>query len=274
MTTSGLTSNIPRLCLIGFFMLKRLLILSFICLFVFLLVHLVPGEARGDESAGKSSFSSVSQSIVFPDPEVRPSPIVDRYGILEMPHRYAVKFVKYPGSLGRLETYEKVGDRYIMRHTYTADYPKEGTKSSPWDMKTVGGNVVRYIYRTTHSGMNGRDKNGESFGVYKVSFPMPHDVEPLIKAGKIPESYVNKIPIINYRGPEGNQMLYPHPESIVGANIVLHTARKGSRGCMMVENEAMSRLYHEDLITENDKEIIPLVIYDEDVIAPPIGELF
>lgn len=35
----------------------------------------------------------------------------------------------------------------------------------------------------------------------------------------------------------------------------------------------MSRLYHEDLVTENDQEIIPFVIYDEDVQAPPIGQL-
>ena len=43
--------------------------------------------------------------------------------------------------------------------------------------------------------------------------------------------------------------------------------------CIMVPNEAMSRLYHEDLVTENDQEIIPFIIYDEDVIAPPIGQL-
>ncbi len=242
----------------------------------------MPGEVKGDEEImeKQESYSAILVSeakekiVTFFEKKEGPSPIVDRYGILKMPHQYAVKFVKYHGSIGRLETYKKIGDEYVMQHTYTADYPKEGPKQSPWDMRTVGGNTIRYLYRTTRSGMNGWNKDREHFGVYKVSFPMPHDVEPLIEAGRLPESYVNKIPIINYRGSEGNQMLYPHPESAVGANIVLHTARKGSRGCIMVPNEAMSQLYHEDLVTENDQEIIPFVIYDEWVEAPPIGQLF
>ena len=35
----------------------------------------------------------------------------------------------------------------------------------------------------------------------------------------------------------------------------------------------MSFLYHEDLVTENDQEIIPFIIYDEDVVAPPTGRI-
>ena len=54
---------------------------------------------------------------------------------------------------------------------------------------------------------------------------------------------------------------------------MLHTKNRGSRGCINIENDEMSFMYHSDLVTENDKEIIPLVIYDEGVDAPPIGVL-
>lgn len=263
-------------------MLKKLITLGIIGVLIFFLTRLTPGEAKGDEERmeKQESYATIlanetkEKVLTFLKKEQAPSSIVDRYGILKMPHQYAVKFVKYSGSIGRLETYKKISDEYVMQHTYTADYPKEGPKQSPWDMRTAGGNTIRYLYRTTRSGMNGWDKNREHFGVYKVSFPMPHDLEPLLKAGKISEAQYNKIPIINYQGSKGGKMLYPHPKSAVGADIVLHTAKRGSRGCIMVENEAMSRLYHEDLVTENDQEIIPFVIYDEDVVAPPIGELF
>ena len=161
-----------------------------------------------------------------------------------------------------------------MQHTYTTSYRKEGEKTKYSDLKSPGGKVIRYLYRTTRSGMNGRDKDGNKFGVYKVSYPMPHDALPHLLAGRINIHQYNKIPTINYQGSGENRMLYPHPTSYMGANIVLHTKRKGSRGCINIPNEAMSRLYHEDLVTENDKEIIPFVIYDEDVIAPPIGQLF
>jgi len=200
--------------------------------------------------------------------------IVDLYGILDQPHRYAVKMVKYPGAKGRMETYEKVDGEYIMRHTYTLTYRREGPKTNYGDLKSPGGNVIRYLYRTTKSSMNGWDKNGEKFGVYKVSFPMPHDALPHLMAGRITPYQYNKIPTINWKGEGENRMLYPHPPSYMGADIVLHTKRWGSRGCINIENEAMSYFYHHDIVTENDKEIIPLVIYDEDVIAPPIGELF
>jgi len=61
---------------------------------------------------------------------------------------------------------------------------------------------------------------------------------------------------------------------MLGADILIHTKRWGSAGCVNVENEEMSYLYNEDLVTENDKEIIPLIIYDEEVVAPPMGQLF
>src|SRR3989338_2700747 len=35
--------------------------------------------------------------------------IVDSYGILNLPHRYAVKLVKFPGATGQLETYKREG---------------------------------------------------------------------------------------------------------------------------------------------------------------------
>jgi len=173
-----------------------------------------------------------------------------------------------------METYEKTDDGYRLRHIYPITYRKEGQKTRYGDLKSPGGNVVRYMYRTRRSGMNGWDKNGNPFGVYKISYPMPHDALPHLMAGRITEAQYNKIPAINWKGEGENRMLYPHPHSYMGADIVLHTARKGSRGCLNIENEQMSFFYHEDLVTENDKEIIPLVIYDEEVIAPPVGDLF
>lgn len=197
--------------------------------------------------------------------------IEDYYGILDLPHRYAVKMVKEPGAVGRLETYRKEGDNYILQNTYDISYRKEGEKSRYGDLKTIGGHVVRYLYRTTRSSMNGWDKDGEPFGVFKTSFPMPHDGLPHLLAGEISTYQYNKLPTINRNS---NGELMPNPGSYMGADIVLHTKRKGSRGCINVENEAMSYLYHVDLPTDLNTEIIPLIIYDEDVVAPPIGTLF
>lgn len=202
------------------------------------------------------------------------SQIIDLYGIMQQPHRYAVKMVKEPGAVGRMETYKKTENGYVLQHTYPIFYRKEGQKSRFGDLKSPGGNVIRYMYRTTKSGMNGWDKNGESFGVYKISYPMPHDALPHLEAGRISVAQYNKIPAINYVGNDDNKHLIPHPHSYMGADIVLHTKNKGSAGCINIENEAMSFFYHDDVVTENDKEIIPLIIYDEDVAAPPIGELF
>jgi len=199
--------------------------------------------------------------------------IKDIYEIFKEPHKYAVKMVKYPGAKGRIETYKKVGKRYIMQHTYTVSYRKDGQKTKYGDLKSPGGNVVRYLYRTTKSSMNGWDKTGKPFGVYKVSCPMPHDALPHLLTGRITPQQYNKIPTINWKGEGENKILYPHPKSYMGADIVLHTKRKGSRGCLNIENEQMSFFYHKDVVTENDKEIIPFVIYDEDIIAPPIGQL-
>ena len=309
-------------------MLKRLLVLSSICILTFLLTR-INAEAKNTTWTNNFVYTVAHQTVdVFEAPDInlrpqfkiyqnmsfkpaesiiqngykwlklneksywvpavepngivnfvaKPEPknpqILDLYGIMDQPHRYVVKMVKYPGAQGRIETYKKMGKKYVMQHTYTATYRKEGPKTKYYDLKSPGGRVIRYLYRTTRSGMNGWDKNGKHFGVYKVSYPMPHDALPHLLAGRITIHQYNKIPTINYRGSEENRMLYPHPPSYMGANIVLHTKRKGSRGCINVENEAMSRFYHEDVVTENDKEIIPFVIYDEDVIAPPIGELF
>ena len=203
--------------------------------------------------------------------EGRSTIIEDYYGILEQPHRYAVKLVKKPGAVAYMETYSKVGGEYILRHSYDVSYRREGQKDAYGDLKTVGGHVVRYLYRTTRSSMNGWNADGELFGVYKTSFPMPHDGLPHLLDGRISTFQYNKLPAINRHS---NGVLYPHPGSYMGAYIVLHTKRKGSRGCLNIENEAMSYLYHEDLVTEPDREIIPLIIYDEDMIAPPVGELF
>jgi hypothetical protein len=195
---------------------------------------------------------------------------IDLYGILDQPHRFAVKMVKGPGAKGRIETYEKVGESYIFRNSYEIAYRKEGPKEKYGDLKTPGGPVIRYIYRTTRSSRNGRSKEGAPFGVFKISYPMPHDALPDLLSGKMSVAEYNKIPAINYVG----DTLYPQPEGMLGADILIHTQRWGSLGCVEVENEAMSKLYNEDLVTVNDKEIIPLVIYDENVVAPPVGQLF
>ena len=196
--------------------------------------------------------------------------IQDIYGILEQPHNYAIKLVKFEGAKGRLETYKKIDRYYIFQNSYEVTYPKEGPKDLYGDLKTVGGPFVRYVYRTTRSGMNGRNKDGEFFGVYKISYPMPHDALPYFIEGKMGMYGYNRIPILNYRGEE----LIPHPHSMMGADILIHTAAKGSLGCINVKNEEMATLYHEDLVTENNKEIIPLIIYDEDMEAPEVGQLF
>jgi hypothetical protein len=198
------------------------------------------------------------------------SKTVDLYGILEQPHRFAVKMVKEKGAKGRIETYEKTENGYRLRHVYPITYRKEGAKDKFGDLKSPGGSVVRYIYRTTRSSMNGWDKERRPFGVYKISYPMPHDALPFLLSGKMTLSQYANIPAINRIG----ETFYPHPHGMLGADIVIHTARKGSLGCVNIENEAMSEFYHEDLVTENDREIIPLVIYDEDVVAPSEGELF
>ncbi len=196
--------------------------------------------------------------------------IEDYYGVLEMPHNFAVKMVKYAGAKGHMEIYKKVGEEYALQSSYDISYRKDGEKDEYGDLKTVGGNVVRYMYRTTRSSMNGWDASGDKFGVFKTSYPMPHDGLPHLLEGHISTYQYNKLPAINQHS---NGEFYPHPGSYMGADIVLHTKRKGSRGCINIENEAMAYLYHEDMATELDREIIPLVIYDEDVIAPPIGQL-
>lgn len=204
------------------------------------------------------------------EPKTEQPKVIDLYGIMAQPHQYAVKMVKMPGAKARIETYKKVDGEYVLNHTYDSTYRKDGPKDKYGDLKSPGGPVIRYLYRTTRSAMNGRDKSGASFGVYKVSYPMPHDALPYLLAGKMSLAQFNNIPAINYVG----ETLYPHPHSMLGADIVIHTKNKGSLGCINIENELMSQLYHEDLVTENDKEIIPFVIYDENVAAPSEGELF
>lgn len=202
--------------------------------------------------------------------------IIDAYGILEKEHRYAVKLVKFEdndpkwGAEGRLETYRKTESGYELQYTYPVKYPKDGPKNRYGDLKTVGGNVVRYLYRTTRSGMNGWNNNWEKFGVYKVSFPMPHDALPFLEQGQMSLGQYNNIRSLNQYS---NGQYYPHPGSMLGADIVIHTARKGSLGCIILENESMSFMYHKDLVTENNTEIIPFIIYDEHVAAPPVGQL-
>ncbi|MBI5421626.1 hypothetical protein HZA44_00630 [Candidatus Peregrinibacteria bacterium] len=196
--------------------------------------------------------------------------VIDLYGIMEQPHRFAVKMVKMPGAKARIETYKKVEGGYVLSHTYDSTYRKDGPKDKYGDLKSPGGPVIRYLYRTTRSAMNGRDKAGNLFGVYKVSYPMPHDALPYLLAGKMSLAQYNNIPAINYVG----GTLYPHPHSMLGADILIHTKNKGSLGCINIENELMGQFYNEDLVTENDKELIPFVIYDEGVVAPPEGQLF
>lgn len=202
--------------------------------------------------------------------EAKQAKVIDLYGVLNQPHRYAVKMVKMPGAKARIETYKKIDGGYVLNHTYDATYRKDGPKDKYGDLKSPGGPVIRYLYRTTRSAMDGRDKSGTPFGVYKVSYPMPHDALPYLLSGKMSMAQFNAIPAINYVG----DTLYPHPHSMLGADILIHTQRKGSLGCINIENELMGQFYNEDLVSENDKEIIPFVIYDEDVVAPPEGQLF
>ena len=215
------------------------------------------------ESGGITNVSAEDSETVSPA-------IIDLYGILDQTHRYAAKMVKFPEAKARLETYEKTDSGYQLRHAYEVTYRKEGPKDKYGDLKSPGGPVIRYLYRTTRTGMGGRDKSGKAFGAYKVSYPMPHDALPFLLSGKMTLAQYANIPAINRIG----DTLYPHPHSMLGADIVLHTARRGSRGCLNIENEAMASLYFEDLVTQNDQEIIPFVIYDEGVVAPPEGELF
>ncbi len=197
--------------------------------------------------------------------------MIDMYGILNLPHQYAVKLVKLKGAKGRLETYKKVGDKYLWKKSYEVKYPKEGPKNIYGDLKTVGGPVIRYLYRTTRSGMNGYNKNHKRFGVYKVSYPMPHDGLAYLVKNKMTISQYNNLPTINY---QKNNELYPHPGSMLGADIVIHTAKKGTIGCIILENELMSDLYYRDLVTKNNTEIIPFIIYDEGMKASVEGKLF
>jgi len=195
----------------------------------------------------------------------------DLYGILSEPHRFAVKQVKEPGAKGRLETYEKTETgEYVLRNTYDVTYRKDGPKAIYGDLKSPGGPVIRYIYRTTRTGMGGRNKAGKAFGAFKVSYPLPYDALPYQQNGEMSLAQFNKIPAIN----RIDGILYPHPRGMLGADIVIHTQLKGSLGCLNIANEEMYRLYNEDLVSENDTEIIPLVIYDEDVTAPAVGQLF
>lgn len=199
-----------------------------------------------------------------------PKKITDLYGILTIPHTYAVKLVKFSGATGRIETYKKIDGKYVLQNTYNASYREDGAKAKYGDLKTPGGSIIRYLYRTTRSSMTGWDRKGKSFGVYKVSYPMPHDALPYLISGKMSASQYNTIPAINYHG----DILFPHPKSMLGADILIHTKAKGSLGCINIENEEMSYFYNQDITTENDKEIIPFVIYDEDAAAPPVGQLF
>lgn len=212
--------------------------------------------------------------VINPNPEAHQ--IIDMYGILNLPHEYALKLVKYSDSEGRLaegrlETYKKIDEKYVWQHSYDVQYPKTGPKSLYGDLKTVGGPVVRYVYRTTRSGMNGYNAAREHFGVYKVSYPMPHDGLPYLESGRMSVGQYNNLPTINYAR---NNQLYPHPHSMLGADIVIHTARKGSLGCIILENEEMSEMYHNDVVTKNNREVVPFIIYDEGVEAPVEGELF
>lgn len=194
--------------------------------------------------------------------------IKDYYGILDQPHRFAIKLVKEAGAKGRLETYEKTDQGYVFRKSYQVRYRKEGPKSIYGDLKSPGGPVIRYVYRTTNTSRGGVEA-GQSFGGYKVSYPMPHDALPDLQAGIMSPQQYNKIPAIN----EKNGVFSPQPHSRLGADIVIHTDVWGSLGCIIMKNEDMADLYLKDLVTKNDKEIIPLVIYDENVVAPAEGQL-
>lgn len=200
--------------------------------------------------------------------------IRDLYGILDEPHNYAVKLTKFSDATGRLETFKKADGQYRYQESYSVHYPKAGPKDKYGDLKTVGGPVIRYLYRTTRSGMTGWDQQKRHFGVYKVSYPMPHDGLPFLLSGRMTLGQYLKLPALNFYMRDQKKVYYPHPHSILGADIVLHTERKGSRGCIVTDNERMSHLYFNDLVTENDHEIIPFIIYDEDQTAPQEGILF
>ena len=305
-------------------MLKKIIVLIFICILTFVLTHVSNAQAKSQRWDINQTYTIESKDIpVFTDLNINANPafklqkgmlvtpiesidkegykwfklndrywipamepggivnlslnqnynpkkIVDLYGILDQPHRYAVKMTKYPGAIAKIETYKKVGDEYILNEVYEASYRKDGPKAKYGDLKSPGGPVVRYLYRTTRSSMNGWDDEGRHFGVYKVSFPMPHDALPYLLNGKMSTYQYEKIPAINYHG----DTLLPHPHSMLGADILIHTKAKGSLGCINIENEKMSDFYNKDIATENDKEIIPFIIYDEDVVAPPTGQLF
>lgn len=195
--------------------------------------------------------------------------IKDYYGILDLPHTYAIKLVKEKGAKGRLETYEKTEDGYLFRNSYQVKYPKEGPKVIYGDLKTVGGPVVRYVYRTTNTSRGGSSA-GKYFGGYKISYPMPHDALPYLQKGTMNIQSYNNIPAISVK----NGVYTPHPRGKLGADLVIHTDIWGSLGCIIMKNDQMANLYLKDLVTVNDKEIIPLIVYDENVVAPTEGELF
>lgn len=195
--------------------------------------------------------------------------IKDYYGILDQPHTYAIKLVKEKGAKGRLETYEKTDEGYVFRKSYQVKYPKEGPKVIYGDLKTVGGPVVRYVYRTTNTSRGGSSA-GKSFGGYKISYPMPHDALPYLEKGTMTVQSYNNIPALNVK----NGVYTPHPQGKLGADLVIHTDVWGSLGCIIMKNDQMANLYLKDLVTVNDKEIIPLIVYDENVVAPSEGQLF
>lgn len=195
--------------------------------------------------------------------------IKDEYGILNQPHHFAIKLVKEAGAVGRLETYEKTDTGYVFRNSYDVKYRKEGPKTTYGDLKSPGGPVIRYVYRTTKTSRGGIE-DGQRFGGYKVSFPMPHDALPYLESGKMSPQEYNKIPAIN----EKNGIFSPQPHSRLGADIVIHTDIWGSLGCITLKNGDMANLFEKDLVTENDKELIPLIIYDENIVAPAQGQLF
>ncbi len=222
--------------------------------------HWIPASEKG----GIYNVSAVAEAK---------SGIVDYYDILEQPHNYAVKLVKYADKPeGRIETFKRIDGDYVHHKTYNVTYPKVGPKDRYGDLKTVGGPVVRYLYRTKRSSMNGY-LNGERFGVYKVSYPMPHDALPWVLEGRMSLAEYNRIPTINYRGPENDKQLYPHPQGRLGADILIHTEKHGSLGCILVDHAEMYDLFFEDLVSESNKEIIPFIIYDEDMVPTPEGQL-
>lgn len=222
------------------------------------------------EADGKTNVTPVG-TVSIASVKEETGAIKDEYGILDQPHRFVIKLVKEAGAKGsgRLETYEKTDNGYIFRNSYQVRYPKVGPKSIYGDLKTVGGPVIRYVYRTTNTSRGGSSA-GKSFGGYKISYPMPHDALPYLQNGTMSVQAYNNIPAIN----EKNGVFTPHPHSQLGADLVIHTDVWGSLGCIIMKNDDMAKLYLKDIVTENNKEIIPLVIYDENVVAPAEGQLF